>query len=207
MTIQVFNPKWYFQSRLGPRSQLIVDELFREYISNENNFRQPEDWNCIVQTSWSNKPDDSAPYGEWLDVIRPIFDKFIEEVGAKTDIEILPMNAWVNKYNPGDSQETHDHCDPSNNLSMVYFHTLNDDDGAEFAFYNVEHAAYQMQGLSDTVKSPTQQTTVPKVVEGDIIIFPSHYHHLVSPHRGTKTRITFSLNFQIRPVPVNQPAQ
>ena len=204
MTIQVFNPKWYFQSRLGPRSQLIVDELFREYISNENNFRQPEDWNCIVQTSWSNKPDDSAPYGEWLDVIRPIFDKFIEEVGAKTDIEILPMNAWVNKYNPGDSQETHDHCDPSNNLSMVYFHTLNDDDGCVFKFVNPEHGHLTSQGLN-VLNTPSQPMTVPDVKQGDVIIFPSHYLHLVSPHRGTKTRITISANFNL--VPAQQLAQ
>jgi hypothetical protein len=204
MTIQVFNPKWYFQSQLGPRSQLIIDELFREYIANENNFHQPEDWNCNVQTSWSTKPDESAPYGEWLDVLRPIFDKFIEEVGSKTDIEILPMNAWVSKYNSGDSQEAHDHCDPTNNLSMVYFHTVNDDDGCAFKFINTEHQLYKSQGL-DVLNAPSQQVTVPEVKKGDVIIFPSHYLHLVSPHRGTTTRITISANFNV--VPAQQPAQ
>ena len=47
--------------------------------------------------------------------------------------------------------------------------------------------------------------TVPDVKQGDVIIFPSHYLHLVSPHRGTKTRITISANFNL--VPAQQLAQ
>ena len=204
MTIQVFNPKWYFQSTLGPQAYQKTVDLFRDYIDNPSNFRQPDDWNCNVQTSWSNQPDESAPYGEWLDVLRPIFDKFIEEVGSRADIQILPMNAWINKYNPGESQEAHDHCDPTNNLSMVFFHTLNDDDGCAFKFINTEHQLYKSQGL-DILNAPSQQVTVPKVKSGDVLIFPSHYLHLVSPHRGTKTRITISANFNL--VPEQQPAQ
>jgi hypothetical protein len=204
MTIQVFNPKWYFQSTLGSQAYQKTVDLFRDYIDNPSNFRQPDDWNCNVQTSWSNQPDESAPYGEWLDVLRPIFDKFIEEVGSKVDIQILPMNAWINKYNPGESQEAHDHCDPSNNLSMVFFHTINDDDGCAFKFINTEHQLYKSQGL-DILNAPSQQVTVPKVKSGDVLIFPSHYLHLVSPHRGTKTRITISANFNL--VPEQQPAQ
>jgi len=114
------------------------------------------------------------------------------------------MNAWVNKYNPGDSQETHDHCDPTNNLSMVYFHTLNDDDGCVFKFVNNEHGHLTSQGLG-VLNTPSQPMTVPDVKQGDVIIFPSHYLHLVSPHRGTKTRITISANFNL--VPAQQLAQ
>ena len=204
MTIQVFNPKWYFQSTLGQQAYQKTVDLFRDYIDDPSNFKQPDDWNCNVQTSWSNQPDESAPYGEWLDVLRPIFDKFIEEVGSNVDIQILPMNAWINKYNPGESQEAHDHCDPANNLSMVFFHTLNDDDGCAFKFINTEHQLYKSQGL-DILNAPSQQVTVPKVKSGDVLIFPSHYLHLVSPHRGTKTRITISANFNL--VPEQKPAQ
>lgn len=207
MTLQVFCPKWYFQTRLSDEAIEQTKELFDEFLNNDDHFHQPPNWSCNVQSSWQKMDESDGPWTEWLNILQPVWNEFMDEVGVMQNVEIAPNNAWANKYDPGDSQETHDHCTPSSNLSMVYFHTVNDDDGAEFAFYNVEHAAYQMQGLSDTVKSPTQQTTVPKVVEGDVIIFPSHYHHLVSPHRGTKTRITFSLNFQIRPVSVPQPPQ
>jgi len=200
MTLQVFCPKWYFQTTLGEEQQQKTVDMFSKLLSNDNNFHQPPAWNCNVQSSWQKMPQGGEPWTSWLDMLQPVWDEFIDNVGAACDIEILPQNAWANRYHPGDSQEVHDHCTPTSNLSMVYFHTLNDDDGCEFMFYNTEHSAYQMQGLSDTIKSPTQQTTKPSVQQGDILIFPSHYHHLVSPHRGTKTRITFSLNFQVAPV-------
>ena len=207
MTVQVFCPKWYFQTRLSDEAIEQTKELFDEFLNNDDHFHQPPSWSCNVQSSWQKMNESDGPWTEWLNILQPVWNEFMDEVGVMQNVEIAPSNAWANKYNPGDSQETHDHCTPTSNLSMVYFHTLNDDDGCEFMFYNVEHAAYQMQGLSDTLKAPTMQTTKPDVKVGDIIIFPSHYHHLVSPHRGTKTRITFSLNFQVYPVPDNQPAQ
>lgn len=203
MTLQVFCPKWYFQTKL---STLLIQEtrdLFDVFLNEDSHFHSPPMWNCNVQSTWQRKPEGDGPWSEWMGTIKPVFDEFIDNVGAQGKIEITPQNAWANRYNPGDSQEVHDHCTPTSNLSMVYFHTLNDDDKCSFMFYNTEHAAYQMQGLSDTLSTPTQQTTTPAVEEGTIIIFPSHYHHLVSPHRGTKTRITFSLNFQVYPVPDN----
>ena len=207
MTLQIFCPKWYFQSSLTDDAIKQTNELFDEFVKNDENFHQPPMWNCNVQSSWERTPESKGPWTEWVNIIKPVWNEFLETVGARCNIEVVPQNAWVNRYDPGDSQEMHDHCTPSSNLSMVYFHTLNDDDGCEFMFYNTEHAAYQMQGLSDTLQSPTQPTTKPSVRSGDILIFPSHYHHLVSPHRGTKTRITFSLNFQVYPVPDYQPAQ
>ena len=44
-----------------------------------------------------------------------------------------------------------------------------------------------------------EMVTKPKVSQGDVLFFPSHYPHLVSPHRGTRERITFSANFKVIP--------
>ena len=139
-------------------------------------------------------------WDNWMSIIDPIWSEFIDTIGTSCSVDVFLQDAWVNKYNPGDSQETHNHCGSQCNLSMVYFHTLNNDDGCLFQFYNTEHSAYKMQGLEDVLNIPIFPSIEPKVSQGDILIFPSHYYHLVSPHRGTKTRITFSLNFRINPI-------
>ncbi len=197
--IEVFNPKWYYIDKIEEEKQQEINELFKEFIDNEDNFAQPPAWNCNLQCSYQHKNNSQAPWDKWLEIMRPQFDKFVDSIGAKQDIEILPQEAWVNKYNPGDSQEMHNHCTPNTNISLVYFHTINDDDDCNFKFYNNEHGDYQLTGLSDVLKMPVSQNTMPKVESGSVIYFPSFYPHLVSPHRGTKTRITFAANFYVVP--------
>ena len=207
MTIEIFCPKWYFNTTLSKELQEKTNELFGEYLADENNFGQPTEWACNVKSTWQKTPESEGPWLQWLPLLRPVFDQFMDEVGRVCDLEIVPQNAWANKYNPGDYQEVHDHCTPTSNISMVYFHTVNDDDSAKFMFYNTEHAPYRLQGLSDTLRLPINHQTVPDVGQGDILIFPSHYLHLVTPHRGSQTRITFSMNFLISPVTPEQAAQ
>ena len=204
MTLQVFCPKWYFQTRLSDEAIEQTKELFDEFLNNNDHFHQPPSWSCNVQSSWQKMDESDGPWTEWLNILKPVWNEFMDEVGVMQNVEIAPNNAWANKYNPGDSQETHDHCTPSSNLSMVYFHTLNDDDGCVFKFVNTEHGHLTSQGLN-VLNTPSQPMTVPDVKQGDVIIFPSHYLHLVSPHRGTKTRITISANFNL--VPAQKPAQ
>ena len=197
--IEVFSPKWYYINKLEEEKQNKVSELFKDFIDDDSNFKQPPAWNCNIQCSYQHENNSKAPWDAWLEIVRPQFDNFIEEVGCLQDIEILPQEAWVNKYLPGDSQEYHNHCTPNTNISMVYFHTVNEDDNCKFKFHNGEHGEYQLTGLSDLIKIPNTQYTEPKIEQGSIIFFPSFYPHLVSPHRGTKQRITFAANFYIVP--------
>jgi hypothetical protein len=181
--------------------------MFENFISDGENFQQPKTWNCNVQSSWEKFSGSAGPWDEWISIINPIWGEFIETMGTKCNVDVLFKDGWINKYNPGDSQEMHEHCGPDCNLAMVYFHTINDDDGCQFQFCNTEHSSYQMQGLSDVLKIPVFPLSIPEVSQGDILIFPSHYYHLVSPHRGTKTRITFSLNFEITPISLSDVTQ
>lgn len=196
-TLEIFAPSFYYHETLKPDEIASIDEAFRDYIENDNNFSQPPAWNCNVQSSYGC--DNSTP--EWkvlMDNISPYLNDFLQKVDSDA-VDCLLQEAWVNKYNPGDSQEMHDHCTPNSNLSVVYFHRLNDDDNCQFKFYNRDHNYYQLQGLSDIIALPFEMHHTPSVGSGSIIIFPSHYPHLVSPHRGTQTRITFSANFYIVP--------
>ena len=198
MSIEVYHPRWYYHEVLTTTEISTINEIFQDYIEDDNNFKQPPGWNCNVQTSYQVGENDTPEWKEFLNIIRPYVDDMLSMVRAKA-VEVLPQEAWVNKYNPGDSQELHDHCTPNTNLSMVYFHRLNDDDNCQFKFKDPEHSNYMMEGLADLMVLPCEQYHTPPVKQGSIIFFPSHYPHLVSPHRGTQTRITFSANFYLVP--------
>ena len=203
MTIKVFSPKWFFQDGLSQEDQKKTEELFRDFLNNDKNFRQPRGWNCSVKTSWGH--DDNKLWQKWLPCIKPTMDRFIQHVGTKVDVDITMTNSWANKYKAGDYQEIHDHSDPDGtNISMVYFYQLADETDSGFRFFNQEHSTIKLLGIDSVLNTPDEQLTIPKIQNGDILMFPSHYQHLVSPHRGTGTRITFSANFKISPVPVQK---
>ena len=205
MTIQVFSPKWFFHDALSENNQRKTKELFGDFLNNEDNFLTPSGWNCAVKTTWGHENNTRELWHQWLECIKPSMDRFIEQAGAKTDLDISMENTWANKSKVGDYQEIHDHSDPSGtNMSMVYFYQMSSKDDSGFRFYNQEFSTIRLLGIDGVLNTPDEQLTCPKVSNGDILIFPSHYLHLVSPHKGTKERITFSANFKITPVPVDK---
>jgi len=48
------------------------------------------------------------------------------------------------------------------------------------------------------VLSNTEQSHIPKIEAGDIIFFPGHMLHGVSPHKHDNVRKTLSCNFWIK---------
>ena len=207
MTVQVFCPKWYYHYSATEEQQEPVRSILGSHFNNEGNFSIPQDWNCKVRTSWGKHLPDDPMWLDFLEVLRPAFDQFINEVGAKQDINIIPRNFWANKYNAGEFQEAHDHCAPNSNIGFVYFYEINECDDCGFKFYNTEHAPIKLQGIDEVLGTPDTQITEPDIKQGDLIMFPAHYLHLVSPHKGTKTRMTVSANFHVVPVPPEKPAQ
>ena len=187
MTIQVFNPKWYYISEFTEDQQSAVREYFSDFLSNEKTFQQPKYWACNVRSSYQNPGNNDLPWQKWLDTMKPYFDEFVDQVGAQQNIEIMLEEAWVNKYMPGDSQEVHDHCTPTCNISMVYFYQLNEDDECEFRFYNDDHKFFQLSGLSDTLNIPSEHFTTPKVKTGTLLMFPLiiiTWLHLTVAHKN-----------------------
>ena len=85
---------------------------------------------------------------------------------------------------------------------MVYFYKEFDE--TLFRFYNNEDSKYKSCGLKEVLSIPSSNTIVPKVAQGDIIIFPSFYPHYVCPNPYHEERITFSANFLVTP---QEPAQ
>ena len=199
MGMKTFSPSWYFQGEVTEEARQEISRIFKDFIEDKDNFGQPPKWTAPVRSSYDHMNNEKAPWQAFFKIVGSQFEKFLDEVGTLQDVEVLPLEAWVNKYRPGDSQEYHTHCGPDVNIAMVYFHTITDNDDCKFMFYNNDHD-YQLTGLVDVLKIPNTQHTIPNVKEGSIIIFPSFYPHLVSIHKGIKNRVTFSSNLQVVPV-------
>jgi len=193
MTIENYNPNWYYHGVLNEEEQKIIRDDFTSYIADESNFVFHPEWDCNVRlSSYSEKP---APWSSFLMATNRCFGEFKEEVGQKKPYTIVNGNLWINRYSTGYNQECHTHCNPEVNLSMVYFYQLDDSDKHSFRFYHPENGQYMMSGLSEFLDLPLYQTFIPEVQEGSLIIFPSFYPHSVSPVKAEgKERITFSGN-------------
>jgi|TARA_B100001109_G_C18637333_1_gene368897 hypothetical protein len=123
---------------------------------------------------------------DFIDLYKPSLDVFADIIGAKFNFTIY--NPWINLYKFGQHQEVHDHC--GSDLSCVFF--MND--GDEFYFYDrnstsLTHSIKDLIGYKNTYGIESKA--------GDIMFFPSHMLHGVSPIKNDATRITMSVNFDI----------
>ena len=199
MSVEMFAPAWYYVGDVNEEYQKRIEDLFKPFISNDDNFSDAVGWNCNVQTSFQHANNGSAPWTQWLECLRPQVDEFMDELQPLCDIEIIPQEAWVNKYHKGDHQEYHDHAVPQCNLSMVYFHTLTPGEMSNFKFYNNSHSLYKSCGLVDVFNLPTGFAIEPKIRQGSLVIFPSFYPHYVTPNNSDHERVTLSGNFWVVP--------
>ena len=126
-------------------------------------------------------------FEDFIDLYKPSLDIFADNLNTKFDFTIY--NPWINLYKFGQHQEVHDHC--GSDLSSVFF--MND--GDEFFFYdrnstNLTGSIKNLIGYKNTYGIESKA--------GDIMFFPSHMLHGVSPIKNDATRITMSVNFNIK---------
>lgn len=195
MAINYFCPKWYSHHHLKDEEINKINLLFDDYINNLKNFENPKNWECNVKSSLYLDSNEDEIWRNLFTIFQPYLIELIKESCFQKEIKVYPVEMWVNKYDRGDFQEYHDHCSRDSNLSMVYFHQLNEDDGCKFQFYNDMHQLYKLSGLDNIFNlDGISHAFVPNISRGSIIFFPSNYIHSVSLHKGSKTRITFSAN-------------
>ena len=183
-------PQFYYHGEVEKHQQL-KDKLLSELT--DDKLSQPKEWNCSVQSSFET--DNNFSWDYFYECIQPnLLDMHQQLNGNPHTNSIVMTEAWLNKYERGDSQEVHTHIGADNcTFSCSYFaqYALND---ARFLFYDPD----QTKHLGNYSKHySTVNTWFPDVQEGDIIIFPSWLHHQVEPHRSDTTRITVSANFKV----------
>ena len=141
---------------------------------------------------WGNNCDmDRTPVrnSNILPLISDNFKAFADEVGAKVKAKL--WEPWLNTYKKAQYQDVHDHAE--HYFASIIF--MNE--GIDFAkLYFMDR---QKSFSPPFIQNVFQMDDVwyPHVGKGDIIIFPGHMLHGVSPHKNDEIRKTLSLNIDV----------
>ena len=123
---------------------------------------------------------------------------YIIEVLSEVIDEDIPYGfsvdeVWKNTYHRYYHQEQHDH--QGYELSFVIF--LNDFSEDDARFYFVNERTRVSSGIYGDLSSMCPDTMGIEAEKGDIVFFPSHMLHGVSPHFSDEPRITISGNISL----------
>ena len=182
-------PQFYYHGEVENHQQL-KDKLLSELT--DDKLSQPKEWNCSVQSSFET--DNNFSWDYFYECIKPNLIDMHQQLNGNPLHQFKMTEAWLNKYERGDSQEVHTHIGGDDcTFSLAYFAQYAEND-AKFIFYDPD----QTKHLGNYSKHySTVNTWFPDVQEGDIIIFPSWLHHQVDVQRSDTTRITVSANFKV----------
>ena len=157
-----------------------VEEYYKQNKLKENT---PEQWNCNLFTSYGSG---KFPIGECLDAFTPTLDEFQTE--SQSYGNMILTDLWLNVYESQNWQEKHIHS--PGQWSGVYYVHFDPNEHKATNFYHPCETLLATAGI-------TQNTLVPWVQEGDMIIFPSWLEHAAPMNKSSKMRSTISFNFFI----------
>ena len=157
-----------------------VEEYYKQNKLKENT---PEQWNCNLFTSYGSG---AFPIGECLDAFTPTLDEFQTE--SQSYGNMILTDLWLNVYESQNWQEKHIHS--PGQWSGVYYVHFDPNEHKATNFYHPCETLLATAGI-------TQNTLVPWVQEGDMIIFPSWLEHAAPMNKSSKLRSTISFNFFI----------
>jgi len=166
-----------------------------------------EDWH--VHSSYSNA--DSLPFKIYWDDIFQHYNKYInqfivEYFGQQYEWEIADK-PWYNVYGKGQDGMQHEHIDAD--FSVVHYLKFNPEVHSGTTFVNPnfistkylnilkKHLVDKMDG-NDSKHSLYREKFTPSVVEGDMIIFPSQFEHMVYRSLGDDLRVIVAFNILIK---------
>lgn len=188
----------------------FVEEYKNEFNSRiNNNSITTNSWgDCNVKSSFFNDElvinslsiDFNGMFSKKIiDEMKLFFTELekLDENRNKIDVELVIISLWYNNYNYGDFQEIHDHCGERSFYSFVYiFKSTNKDSDARLVFDNPRGQFFRNMLISEIVKINNYESKyVPKLNEGELIIFPSHMKHYVTCHKSKDdNRITIAGN-------------
>jgi|TARA_B100001093_G_C26709570_1_gene962806 uncharacterized protein (TIGR02466 family) len=181
MKVEVF-PTLLYRYHLDDQDPIKarVEEFYKEHKFNTNT---PDQWNCNLFTSYGSS---NFPIGECLDAFTPTLDEFQTE--SQSYGSMILTDLWLNVYEAQNWQEKHIHS--PGQWSGVYYVHFDPNEHKATNFYHPCETLLATAGI-------TQNTVVPWVQEGDMIIFPSWLEHAAPMNKSSKMRSTISFNFFI----------
>ncbi len=179
MKIEAFStPLYIFHNDNNDEIKSIVEEYYRK---NKDESSIPDSWNCQLFTTFGTKKFPS----DCLQKLIHLFKQFQRELGIYGYMSFSEV--WLNCYESINWQEKHMHL-PSK-WSGVYYTIFDEEEHSPTHFYSPNEKLIAIN------PSCGIDTLIPKVKEGDMIIFPSWLEHAAPLNKSSKLRATISFNF------------
>tara|TARA_B100002019_G_C21248655_1_gene589822 strand:+ start:269 stop:823 length:555 start_codon:yes stop_codon:yes gene_type:complete len=180
----IFTNNFYFQYRM-PEFAALVDRLPKNEVVDEN-----FTWGDLCKIDRT-----SLHIDDYADLLTKPLELLSQELRVEFHARIL--HPWVNLYKKGSFQEVHYHDDCD--IAAVVF--LNDGpDFSKFYFWDASHTAFTKPWIKIITKMQLSNIYYPSVKAGDVILFPSHMFHGVTPHQSDTIRKTLSFNVVLNDV-------
>jgi len=194
--------------------QIFPDFYFLKKINNhdllKNQFMQIAKNECLYEPDWRGKvlttktQNHQINYEPFFIELNCIIKSMCEEFKLIKNVHYKIESIWMNLYNQGCWQEIHHHSNPVVNFSFVYFLQFDDKKDAKFYFFNEKSKNYSSSGLNRVFelyqKNHWPDIFIPKIQEGDVLLFPAHLTHGVEIQNYETDRCTISGNIYIHPV-------
>ena len=161
----------------------------------------PEDWATDnLKTSFEGEPKGKEVLvGKNNVLLKKYYSDAIFEIFDREISWEIADDIWYNYYEKGSYQELHEHiADPFQKIHFSCIHYLS---------YDREvHTPAEFQDPISTIRAHSLTLDkdfvgdfyIPKVEEGDLIMFPAYLQHRVLPQKVSNVpRITLSFNFRL----------
>ena len=129
----------------------------------------------------------------FTELLKPFIIEILSKV-VEVPYSFSIEEVWKNTYHRNYHQEQHDHR--GYELSFVIFMEDYKENDAKFYFVNERNRVTSTTWLSLSEGMEDSIYVEPK--KGDILFFPSHMIHGVSPHKSDNPRVTVSGNITIK---------
>lgn len=157
---------------------------------------KPDDWACTVYTTLHSDIDLFA-----IDPFSEVKDLALREVSRYADTmhmhappaNLRVLDAWINVYNAGDSQEMHIH--QNSVFSGIYY--IQAPEGCASVMFRSPEADTMIDPPRTAVDELNSTDVLFPAIAGQMIIFRSHLRHSVMTNNTNSPRISLSFNIDI----------
>lgn len=169
---------WFYEFECS--NTVLLDDTLK-LVENKN-------W---MKNKNNNTSEDTNFYDEQL------FNWFYEcitvakkDIGIPITIDLVITQCWANKTTRMQQHHLHNH---SNSFMSGIFYLSDNHAGGETLFF-CKNTWFELYKWLDFENKPTQISTsyIPK--KGNLLLFPSHIPHRVSPVKDNNTRYTLAFN-------------
>lgn len=157
---------------------------------------KPDDWACSVYTTLHSDIDlfAIAPFSKVKELALREVSRYAELLHMHAPYPYLRiLDAWINVYNEGDSQEMHIH--QNSIFSGIYY--IQAPEGCSSVMFRSPSADTMIDPPKTAIDELNSTDAMFPAVAGQMIIFRSHLRHSVLPNTTGTPRISLSFNVDL----------